>query len=101
MSFYNGPLMGQLDPEQQKMLQQQMLMRSGMAMLAGSGQGNNNASVIGQGLLGGMQSTDQMLGSALQHKMWNRQQERMDEQLKNQKEWQKEMNEYRRDVLSC
>lgn len=55
-----------MTPEQ---MRAQMLMRGGLAMLAGSGQGNNNASVIGQGLLSGLNQTDQMMQQAIKHKM--------------------------------
>jgi len=72
MNFMNPlmpDMMGPMDPQMQEQMQRQMYLRAGLAMLAGSGQGNNNASVIGQGLLSGMNQTDQMMQQAMQYKM--------------------------------
>jgi len=63
---------GGMDP------QMMMLMRAGMGMLAGSGKGNSNASVIGQGMLGGMDSYEQSMQRGLMDKRYNKHQDRLD-----------------------
>jgi len=61
---------GGMDPKMR------MLMMMGASMLSGSGKGDNNASVIGQGILSGMGSYDQSMQRELENKRYAKGEER-------------------------
>lgn len=71
-----NPLMGNLDPQQKRALQQRLMLTTGLGMLRGAGQGLSTGEGIGAAGLSGMQDMDRMVGAALGAQMDKLQAER-------------------------
>ncbi len=86
---FGSPDGGQADPAMQKQMMQQMLLRSGLGMMAAGGQGMRPGAALGQAGLGAMDDMAKMQQVAYMNKMRKQVEEKRDKQWQQGFELQK------------